>query len=218
VSDLKAYVIRDDGGDGECCIRFAKHAVVARREGANELNADFESVECRRADYLDEYAPGPVPPLVLIEHGWWFECVGCGQRVTDGSCHDDDEEKPHEPVAFGNWGICCSERCKSEYIAEREEIKQREIAAIAAMTEEACRRWRGILIEGKPHAYIRKCHDGDYSWWSEEQVSIYFSFPGSKVGLAQYRRERNGVAGLLIPLGDHQAWNVWRASVEHGQE
>ncbi|MNG25322.1 hypothetical protein D3C76_1538000 [compost metagenome] len=66
-------------------IAFACSGVVARREGANELNIEFSDVEsCRRLPALDGYAgrPGGVPWRVLVEeHGWSQECGHCQGRV-----------------------------------------------------------------------------------------------------------------------------------------
>lgn len=214
MSTLKAYAVTDDGGnggDGAACVVFARHSVTARREGANQIDSEFEAVECRRAPTFDDFAPGPVPPLALVAAGWWFECVGCGQRVTDDSYHDDDECQPHEPVECGNWGVYCSADCRDDTVVEKAETKRRQIAAIADLTEFACRKWRGILIEGAPHAYVTRDSDKNYSWWSYPEVDVYFSFPGSRHGRVRLRQDRTGYIELLVPSGDCAAWNDWVA-------
>ena len=74
---MKAFQVND--AEGHSVVVFAKHNASARREGANELNIGFESVDsCRRAPCFDCYADrGSVPTALLIEHGWWFECCHC---------------------------------------------------------------------------------------------------------------------------------------------
>lgn len=82
MSGLKAYSVQ---GNEYGVIAFASCNVVARREGANELNIEFSDVEsCRRVPSLDDYAgqPGGVPMRVLVEdHGWSQECGYCERRV-----------------------------------------------------------------------------------------------------------------------------------------
>ena len=73
---MKAYEITYGAGDATT-VRFASHAVVARREGANELDADFQDVSCRRAAIFDDYSPGPVPNQAMLDAGWFFECSRC---------------------------------------------------------------------------------------------------------------------------------------------
>lgn len=84
MSGLKAYSVQ---GNEYGVIAFASCNVVARREGANELNIEFSDVEsCRRVPALDGYAgqPGGVPMRVLVEdHGWSQECGHCERRVYD---------------------------------------------------------------------------------------------------------------------------------------
>ena len=63
---LKAYIVTEEN-EGHASVEFARHAIAARRVGANELDTDFEYVTCRRAPVFDEYAPGPVPALVIPE-------------------------------------------------------------------------------------------------------------------------------------------------------
>jgi hypothetical protein len=113
LSTLKAYEVREPD-EGHCVIRFATNSATARREGAAELDTDWEGVEsCRRMPQFDAYAPGPVPPLVLIKHGWWFECsyIECGSRIgSDSEEHDEDtDEALSEPVAIGQRVFCCAE-------------------------------------------------------------------------------------------------------------
>ncbi|MCP1652701.1 hypothetical protein [Pseudomonas nitroreducens] len=78
---LKAYDVQ---GDEYGTVVFARHAVTARRDGANELNIEFTDVQsCRRISALDHYAAtGRVPMRVLVEeHGWSQECGWCEGRV-----------------------------------------------------------------------------------------------------------------------------------------
>lgn len=85
----KAYQVTDRY-EGYSTIVFARHGIVARREGANELNIEFDEVEsCRRVPGLDSYAEREhVPPKVLIEDmGWYFECTDCGQHITEDTEH-----------------------------------------------------------------------------------------------------------------------------------
>lgn len=83
-TELKAFSVQ---GDEYGCIVFAKTHVVARRQGANELDTEFGMIEsCRRMPALDAYASvkGGVPWKVLVEqHGWSQECPYCSSRVDD---------------------------------------------------------------------------------------------------------------------------------------
>ena len=100
---LKAYSVQ---GNEYGCIAFARSGVVARREGANELNIEFEEVEsCRRMPGLDEYAgkPGGVPMSVLVENfGWSQECGYCERRV-----YSDEPAR----VWVSSDQVCCTPKC-----------------------------------------------------------------------------------------------------------
>jgi hypothetical protein len=77
---LKAYEVRDPH-EGNCVIVFATNSATARREGAGELDTDWEGVEsCTRAPWADEYAPGPAPLHATLAAGWQHECGHCGCR------------------------------------------------------------------------------------------------------------------------------------------
>ena len=102
---IKAFEVHD--GDERTVVVFAKFGVVARRYGANEMGIEFEEVEsCRRVKGFDKYAPGPVPPLSLIDAGWWLECWGCACRI-DSYLEDDDRQLA--PVQRGQQIYCTAE-------------------------------------------------------------------------------------------------------------
>ncbi|AZG14969.1 hypothetical protein [Cupriavidus pauculus] len=129
---LKAYEVYD-GGDNWTIV-FATNSATARREGASECGCDWEDVDhCRRRPALDQYAPGPVPPLALIEQGWHYECGHCGCRVDEDM--DDVEPDPHfdasevGPVAVGQM-VYCSHSCAAMERAERQSRKAAESALI----------------------------------------------------------------------------------------
>lgn len=98
----KAYSVQ---GNEYGTVVFAKHSVVARREGANELNIEFEDVEsCRRFPELDHYAAQGrrVPWRVLVEeHGWHQECAWCYGRVFS--------DEPDRVWVDDDTAYCCHE-------------------------------------------------------------------------------------------------------------
>lgn len=101
---MKAWTITAPDKD-ESLVIFHKHGVAARRLGANELNRDFNEVECRRSKEFDEYAEsGTVPPMALLENDWWVTCFGCHKTIykDDGPVAGSDEIL----------SIYCSAECK----------------------------------------------------------------------------------------------------------
>lgn len=118
---LKAYEVRDSG-EGYCVIQYATNSATARREGASKLDTDWDSIEsCVRKPEFDAYAPGPVPPMVMIEHGWWFECFHCGRRVSNDMSEEieDDGLDPDDfvPRASDIRAVFCSAACEAESAA-----------------------------------------------------------------------------------------------------
>ncbi|MBV6687309.1 hypothetical protein KV692_05305 [Xanthomonas euvesicatoria pv. physalidis] len=124
---LKAYQV--DHYDQSVVI-FDTSSVAARRRGAGEMDCEFSQVEsCRRTPALDAYAPGPVPPLVLIDNGWWFECGHCGCRIDDESIEDDGLQ----PKEVGQ-AVFCSRSCWAEFAAQRR-LREAAIAAICELVQ-----------------------------------------------------------------------------------
>ena len=85
---FKAYTVSDDEGS---VVRYAQHAVVARRDGACELDEDFGYVTCRRAPEFDHFYPHGPSDLQKFENGWWFECSFCGsgRACVEGGMYSD---------------------------------------------------------------------------------------------------------------------------------
>lgn len=187
---LKAYQVRDDY-EGHSCIQFAINNATARREGANELNIEWEEVEtCRREPQFDQYAPGPVPPSVLIEHGWWFECWHCGEQV--------DEYTETEIVYEGSRVYCCMGCRQAAYAKSR-----RRQAAHAALIE---------VFESKyPDCTIKHVHVYDDELLPPAKIggamsSVSFMFPGAKYGATFVYGDDH----LLVAHGDLPEYYAWR--------
>lgn len=187
---LKAYSVQ---GDEYGCIVFATNSATARREGANQIDCEWEDVEsCRRAPWADAYAQERrVPPLVMIEHGWWFECSHCGTKVSeDSSDYDDDgNEIPHSPVAEGH-GVYCTQKCLDAEHQERAERNKRREDAIKATLE----RFPGV----------------DVKWASETTpASVMFSFPGGKRTVSW----DVGASTVQLQQDDLEAWEAFKAGM-----
>lgn len=199
---LKAYEVREPD-EGHCVIRFATNNATARREGANELDIDWESVEsCQRKPHFDHYAPGPVPPLVLIDFGWWFECHHCGRQVDNYMSErlEDDGLDPADftPVASGH-AVYCSEACQAKHGAEQRANK----AAQAALIELFEAKYPECSIK-RVHVYGTKLEPPDKS--GGFKCSVQFMFPGAKYG-ATYEY---GQKDLYVAQGDLPAYYAWR--------
>jgi len=184
-ADNKAYSVQ---GDEFGTIRFAKHSVVARREGADELGCDFQDItSCTRVPQLDSWQEkGHVPIKLLVEQfGWHQECGYCGCMVyaeTPGISWSHDEtqsycdtecEGRHENV-LRNW--------KEE---QRQEQQLRESLIAAA-------------IEKFP-AVTRVMAD-------PRARTALFDFPGC-TGAATWKP---GSKELWINACDTDAWQAYR--------
>lgn len=192
---LVAYSVQ---GYEHGCIVFASNSATARRNGASELGCDWEDIEsCRRASWADSYAQDrKVPPLVMIEHGWWFECCHCGCQVSDESTRDDDDgnEIPHKPVADGQL-IYCTPECRDAEQQERAERKARKEAVIKA------------TLDKFPGVEVKWTDDG-------EPIKVSFMFPGGKYGAVWT------VGDELVSISqcDLEAWYAYRAPFRAAEE
>ncbi len=184
--ELKAFSVQ---ANEYGCIRFAKSHVVARREGANELDVEFCSIEsCRRIPDLDKYADaGDVPWRVLVEeHGWSQECGFCGHRV-----YDDVPER----VWDGDEQVYCSIECQAHredrdrhWEKERQETKQKNVEA------EAIAKDRFAEID-KVNGYTNM-----------GKTSVSFMFPGGKWPV----QWRPGDELVSVSPDDVAAWEAYR--------
>jgi hypothetical protein len=201
---LKAYEVRDDY-EGHCVIRFAANNATARREGANELDIEWENVEhCQRKPEFDQYAPGPVPADVLIEHGWWFECWHCDRRVSEDlkqEVEDDDLDPNDFDIITDGHAVYCSHRCQMTHWAERRANDSAKVALLE-------------LFEAKyPDCTIQRLHVYGQKLEPRERphggmlCTVHFLFPGAKYG-ATYEY---GSPDLYVANGDIEAYRTWCA-------
>lgn len=81
-SQVKAYFVQ---GDEYGVAVFATCNVVARREGANELDEHFGTVSCRRLPEADKYVKDreALNKALVEEMGFWQECAHCEAHVSD---------------------------------------------------------------------------------------------------------------------------------------
>lgn len=187
---LKAYSV-SDGEHG--CIIFASNSATARRNGASELGCDWEDIEsCRRASWADSYAQDRrVPPLVMIEHDWWFECSHCECHIdSDREAYDDDgEPRELDPVEDGNL-VFCTPACRDAEHLERAQRKARKEAA----KRTALDKFPGISVEW--------VDDGD-------PANLCFKFPGSTY-TAHWKVGEDTVS---VSRCDQDAWIAYKASL-----
>jgi len=77
----KAWMVTEEW-EGTSIVFFHHHGLAARRIGANHFDQEFEDVSCQRCSEFDQYSEkGAVPRKVLMQHGWWFGCGGCFERL-----------------------------------------------------------------------------------------------------------------------------------------
>lgn len=205
---LRAYVVQGEY-EGSGGVYYARHAIVARRAGANEHNGgEIQGTTCKRAPWADAYAPGPCPKLVLIAQGWWFECCGCNGEIRDDAESGDERSvSPRKAVEVGDL-LYCSPLCRRRALAEK---TRRDVLKLRAIQQLRDRLWKvvpGVTLVGD-HAYVNTV-DGRLR---AIEVRLDFKFPGSKHGPAHYRLDRGKTEPeLTVPYGDLAAWDAWRES------
>lgn len=219
---LLAFAVQskyDMAGD----IYFATQAIFAKKAGANELSeGHIRGVQCRRAPWADKYAGHGVPASVAVDHGWHFECYGCGQTV------DSDLEYKKGYSVSGIQGtvhsaVYCSERCRSSKLKWDKKRKAQEDAAIADFQKIVLARFpEASFVEdttfvGGQHAYVTRVDKSGI--WNREQVVISFMLPCLTVGAAQYRMDRSQRYGPPMAYysccaGDKEAFERYALSTK----
>lgn len=183
--NVVAWKVTEDA-EGYGCIVFHSHGIAARRLGADELGSEFAYVECRREKQFDEYASlGRVPPMALIEAGWWLECTQCSQRISE-----DCEETPLEKVVVSGDRVYCDQSCKDEHDSE---IDQRNAAF---------EKFKAALTAQRPDLTYSE-FTGGYPW-----VTCFakFMFPGAKYGGSVRDQDGDGNLQWFVAQGDQAAW------------
>lgn len=211
VAPLKAFSVLEDmentGG-----IIFARHAVTARRRGADRYaDGEFGYVSCRRAKWADEYAnTGIVPASLMVWHGWHFECHYCGARI-DSDYQPYRTWSPDDIIGHGEGAVfchrgCCNAAARQSDFAER--LKRRTVAYYA---KRIAKRLPGIEVRPLGHA-VRGSHV--YVQGGRiKQVVIDFDWPGQKIGPAAFRWDgRNKSSnGMTCCFGDKDAFEAYAA-------
>ncbi|MCK9394173.1 MAG: hypothetical protein M0Q44_01100 [Methylobacter sp.] len=203
---LKAFEVRDND-EGHCTIQFATNSATARREGASELNVDWESVEsCRRKPEFDSYAPGPVPPLVLIAHGWHFECSECYRQVSDDMGEDLEAEdlNPNDfvPRGHGKHGVFCSEACEEKHTEDLRLNKDAKAELLRIFNE----KFPGATVQ-HVHVFGNKLEPSEPGFCGH-RCSVSFTFPGATHGGSTFVYGDDDMC--LVATGDVKAFNEWR--------
>lgn len=224
---LRAWsVTEEDEGSGG--IVFAKHGIVALREGARQFGSgEWEYYKARRAPWADAYAEaGHLPASVMVEHGWHFECTGCGVRIDEDLYDRKRKFRGWTPdqVVGSQHAVWCTAKCHDEDMAERADRKRHESLIIEMMARLVKRRFPSVeIIHDRqnltPHVHLRK-RDG---FWRLSQAIVSFAFPGMKIGPASYRWDRdssygNTKAHFTCCVGDQEAFEAFASDSDRSGE
>jgi len=179
----KAFAVTEED-EGTGGIIFAKHAIVARREGANEYaGGEFDYVRARRAAWADHCAETKmVPASLMIEHGWHFECSGCGHRIDSDFLWERDLELS-DVKGFQHTMVYCTPRCEARDNLERAEAKHIETRWIRRLRKFVKRKFPDAVLLDGGHAYSAYRNGRR----AIEQASVAFEFPGQVHGPASLR-------------------------------
>lgn len=209
---MKAYSVLEEfeNTDG---IVFARHAVTARRMGADRYaDGDFSLVSCRRAKWADRYAEtGIVPASDMVWNGWHFECHYCGARIS-ADYRAFKSWTPDYVIGHGEGRVFCHKGCQTAHDHETAFAERLKVRTVAHYAQRLAKRLPGITV--KPigsdfrgsHVYV----DGGRI----KQVVIDFDWPGQKIGPAAFRWDRNvsGTNGITCCFGDKEAFEAFAAA------
>lgn len=196
----KAWTIQNDESS---TVVFNNHGVAARRIGANELNTDFEAVECRRSKQYDSFAEkGWVPLSVLVKDGWWFECLGCDQRVSEYMIDNEGNEITPEVVDVAKDLAFCSPGCQQAHEEYKAQINQRH--------QKYMEKLRGLYPDLSLYEKEGSFYGNRYPSYT---CTLFADFPGMKHAPATLRvddvRKDSQKPGWYCAYGDKEAFDSW---------
>lgn len=226
---LKAYAVLEEG-ENTGGIVFAAHAIVARRQGAAIFgDGEFEGVSCRRAPWADHCAKtGVVPVSLMIDHGWRFECYGCGATIDRDWLYDMGLPLLGV-IGTQHSSIFCCDSCRSRHKAReavRCEIEADMIERLKAMV---LRRLPGAEICSQDQ-WASRAH-AEQGWdsgaWAVNGAVVFFAFPGMRIGPASLVLRRDYLKinriGPIDPsfeccAGDQEAFEAFAAETRRQPE
>ena len=179
------------GNDEGATIIFNNHGLAARREGSEELDAEFDYVECDRARQYDKYSEqGYVPVEVLVKDGWWFECWNCSTVINE--CMDDFNR-----VVYAKHGVYCSSECQQARKDKIDNVNQEAFDFYVSLVNGWCK-WDITEL---------------YGGWPILKPSAKFTFPGAEHGGTVKIGNDRG-AGLMefqvyVANCDRKAYEEW---------
>jgi len=232
---VRAYVVLEND-ERSGAIYFARHAITARKAGANEYgDGELSYVTCNRAPYADQFAEtGMVPASVLVENGWHFECGSCGHRIDDDlpnawELEVDANATPREMVKarvrYKRWdpdhvvgyqhtSVFCDAQCEADYEEDRRQRKAAELRTLERCKRAVLHRLPDTEFVDQHRVYVVRNKRGQYR---PSQVRIAFAFPGMDIAPAnwefdtsqRWRTCDNHKAHFTCCAGDREAFEAW---------
>jgi hypothetical protein len=219
----KAYIIHDDN-EGYGTIAFHQHRIVAFINGIRQLGGDADEMSyysCRRAANLDKYAEkGEVPASVLIEYGWYIECVGCGETIDDDLLYDNNLTT--DDVQGTLWDAYCSKECEDSFKTQKQ---QEHLAKNRALT-----RAKAALMRRLTPTQYKQIEFDDTKLWSAVEMDhkdgvicvtktkLYFRFPGSTGNSAHIELDESGRVTFYVSQLNLDAYNAWDGPRSDGKD
>lgn len=187
----------NEPSEGHSCIVFHHHGLAAKREGSEVLGEDFEYVDCFRAPHFDQFAEqGFVPVIEMLKAGWWFECVHCGNHITEDDSRDEDEVTPLDKVVTTKRHAYCNQTCKDAY---DDQVQQHNLKFEA---------FKANVLKARPDLDFYK-FSGE---WPQLTLVASFKFPGAQYGGSVRDQRAEGVLEWYITNADQKAWDQYEAN------
>jgi len=200
---MLAYTVETDDPE-ESTIQFATSNAAARRQGADEIGADFGAVSCRRAQWADQYGGQSfIPAEAYIDAGWWFDCNHCGTRCDSDASRWDEEAETDIPLdlVFDGRVVYCSAECKEGH--------ESEVAARSARFE----KFKERVVAAQPGVTFTE-FTGGYPYCGD---GARFTFPGAQYGGSVSETEDGQDLKWFIAQGDKAAWDLFIAQKQESR-
>lgn len=219
---LRAYAVLEKG-ENTGGIIFARSDIDARKRGSCEWSdGDITSVECRRAQWADEYAAtGRVEAKAAIAHGWRFECSGCGLTIDEYLLSEEGMAVEGVIGMMDELVFCCA-GCKERHDATEARKKAYGAAFLEELRTVVRQRFGDVTFADedrwRPHVYVYEQEGA----MCIRDSAIHFHFPGEQIAPASliyrhdYGRHERGPQPLHYSCcnGDRQAFEAFAASTK----